>query len=203
MNLLQYGCGGCAPKNWLNYDASRRLWLERLPFMGQFLGGRIFDRNVRYGDIVSGLPMPDESCRAIYCSHVLEHLALDELRSALVNTRKLLASASVFRLVIPDLRRYVDDYLQDESTTAATTFMARTRLGQQQRKSLTEAVRQYFGRSAHLWMWDFAGMKKELLDAGFTGVRRAVLGDSEIEEYSEVESSRRWAGHLGIECRRR
>jgi hypothetical protein len=39
--------------------------------------------NVRIGDIVKGLPVPNQSCRGVYPGHVLEHLALDQFHVAL------------------------------------------------------------------------------------------------------------------------
>jgi SAM-dependent methyltransferase len=166
------------------------------------LGRRVFARNVRYGDIVRGLPVPANSCRAVYCSHVLEHLALDELRRALSNTRNLLVENGVFRFVVPDLRRYVEDYVRDRSPDAAAVFMSGTRLGCHRRPSFPKAVGLALGYSSHRWMWDYVGIRQELENAGFADVRRAVIGDSTTMEFASVESPQRWKSHLGVECRR-
>ena len=68
-------------------------------------------QNVEFGDIVRGLPIEEGSCRAIYCSHVLEHLALDDFRVALHNTYRYLAPEGVFRFVVPDLKVLATDYV--------------------------------------------------------------------------------------------
>ena len=34
----------------------------------------MFPRNVRYGDIVRGLPIKDGTAKAVYASYILEHL---------------------------------------------------------------------------------------------------------------------------------
>jgi len=47
--------------------------------------------------------MREESCRGVYASHVLEHLALDEFHRAIENTMRILEKGGVFRLVVPDL----------------------------------------------------------------------------------------------------
>ena len=73
-----------------------------------------FPANVEYGDIVKGLPVPTGSCRGIYSSHVLEHLALNDLRKALRETHRLLAEGGTFRLVVPDLEHEARTYLADE-----------------------------------------------------------------------------------------
>src|SRR5690242_17561521 len=100
---MQYGCGLCAPAGWRNFDASPRLRLEAMPVIGA-LSGRsavIFPKNVEYGNIVKGLPLAKGSCAAVYCSHVLEHLALNDLRTALRETYRVLAPGGLFRLVVP------------------------------------------------------------------------------------------------------
>src|ERR1700744_65996 len=106
MNYVQYGSGLWAPVEWTNFDASPALRLQRLPVLGSLGPVRSpkFPANVLYGDIVKGLPVTPRSFRAIYCSHVLEHLSLNDFRVALRNTRTLLQDRGIFRLVVPDLR---------------------------------------------------------------------------------------------------
>ncbi|MQP68452.1 hypothetical protein GE253_24335 [Niveispirillum sp. SYP-B3756] len=57
--FVQYGCGWTAPPGWHNFDASPTLRFERLPLVGRLYSknGRRFPDNVRYGDIVRGLPL--------------------------------------------------------------------------------------------------------------------------------------------------
>jgi|GEM_PF-4523785 len=91
---VQYGCGLSAPDGWLNFDASPTLRLQRLPFgLGaaakRFIQPR-FPENVRYGDVTSGLPLQDNCCKYVYCSHILEHLAVEDLRRALKETWRIL-----------------------------------------------------------------------------------------------------------------
>src|SRR5712691_5357503 len=102
---VHYGSGWCAPPNWRNFDASPTLRFERIPVIGRLYtkNATRFPENIEYGDIVKGLPIEDESCKAIYCSHVLEHLSLEDFRVALRNTHKLLRKDGVFRFVMPDL----------------------------------------------------------------------------------------------------
>jgi hypothetical protein len=77
---VQFGSGFSAPEGWLNFDISPTLRFERLPLIGKLCTCNMqrFRRNVLYGDIVKGLPIPDGSCRGIYCSHVLERDAEDK-----------------------------------------------------------------------------------------------------------------------------
>jgi SAM-dependent methyltransferase len=131
LRFVQFGCGWSAPAGWTNFDASPTLRYERIPLLGKFYTrNRLrFPPNVRYGDIVRGLPLSPSSCDAIYCSHVLEHLARDDLRTSLRNTSGLLKPKGVFRLVVPDLEFYVMRYNADMSAEACERFLVETGLG--------------------------------------------------------------------------
>lgn len=102
---VHYGCHHCASPEWLNFDASPTLRLERLPVVGRLVrkNARRFPANVIYGDIVLGLPVSPDSCNGVYCSHVLEHLALEDCRRALLNTHRIMKRGGIFRMVLPDL----------------------------------------------------------------------------------------------------
>lgn len=202
---LQYGCGWQAPSGWLNFDASPTLRFERLPLLGRLWtrNQERFPSNARWGDIVRGLPLANGRCKAVYCSHVLEHLALADMRIALRNTWELLAPGGRFRLVVPDLAREIDCYRADRSPHAASNFMRQTSLGWEQReRGIRGLLVDWLGNSRHLWMWDYPALNAELADAGFIDIRRAEFGDSEDPRFAEAEREDRWLNALGIECRR-
>ena len=67
-------------------------------------------------------------------------------------------------------------------------------------RGIRNLPKQLFGRSKHLWMWDYKGMAKELADAGFTEMRRAYFNDSVDPRFKEVEEIGRWENNLGVEC---
>ena len=138
-----------------------------------------FPDNVRYGDIVKGLPLGDETCSGVYCSHVLEHLGLDDFRKALANTKRLLKPGGIFRLVLPDLAFCISQYLASASPDAALEFMRTTGLGESSRaRGVRGFMQELMGNSRHRWMWDYPSLERELDQAGFKQVRRALLGDS-------------------------
>ena len=202
---VQYGCGLSAPAGWENFDSSPTLRLQRLPLVGRcFLAGQPkFPKSVRWGNIVHGLPLGQNQADHAYCSHVLEHLALDELRRALANTRSLLKPGGVFRLVMPDLELLVKGYVGSSEEDRGIKFIRDTLMGYEFRKHGAGAfLREWLGGSRHLWLWDFAGVRSELRTAGFTAVRRASLGDSGIRDFDVVENPERWQLALGVECRK-
>lgn len=206
MLYVQYGCGLSCPDGWINFDASPTLLLQKLPLIGFFFTLKadiVFSKKVRFGDIVKGLPVVKESAAGVYCSHVLEHLALEDFRLALKNTHSMLIRDGVFRFVLPDLEFLVNKYLNSKSSDASINFMRETYLGKKTRnRSLTGFIREWLGNSHHLWMWDFKSISAELSHAGFKDIRRVSIGDSTDVKFSQVESPDRWLNCLGIECRK-
>ncbi len=204
---LQFGCGTCAPESWLNFDAGPAFLLEkRLPFIKAMLvrkGFPDYPVNIHYGDVIKGLPVTQNSASRVYCSHVLEHLSLDDCRKTLRNVCSYLVPGGIFRFVVPDLEFYARRYLESSEPEAASQFMTDTYLGEQQSvRGMRSLPRALFGRSQHLWMWDYRNFSEELAAAGFTAIRRATFGDSGDPAFAAVESEGRWQNCLGIECRR-
>ena len=204
---VQFGCGTCAPETWRNFDAGPAFLLEkRLPFLKPALirkGFPDYPSHIEYGDVVKGLPVQTSSVRGIYCSHVLEHLALEDLRRTLRNVLGYLEPGGIFRLVVPDLEHLARTYLDDPTADAAPTFMVEAHLGERTAsRGLRSLSRSLFGRSQHLWMWDYKSLSAELQTAGFTAIRRAEFGDSPDPYFLTVEEIGRWQNCLGIECRR-
>ena len=202
---IQYGCGRSAPKNWRNFDASPTLRFERIPLLGRLYtkNDSRFPENVEYGDIVKGLPVPDNSCKAVCCSHVLEHLSLWDFRKALMNTYRVLQKGGIFRFVLPDLEYAISNYLNDRSPDAAFNFMKETFLGKEERKRrLKGFIFEWLGNSQHLWMWDYKSLERELKDVGFIEIRRAQFGDALDSMFTDVEDKGRWDNCLGLECKK-
>jgi hypothetical protein len=202
---VQYGCGWSAPATWLNFDCSPTLRFERLPMVGRLYtkNTKRFPQNVRYGDIVRGLPISPASCKGIYCSHVLEHLALEDFHAALEHTFQYLEAGGIFRFVLPDLEQLARDYLADTSNSAASRFMEVSCLGRKHRaRGVRGLVTDWLGNSAHLWMWDEKAMTEQLRQHGFQDIRKARFGDAENRRFNDVEDRGRFDGCLAMQCRK-
>lgn len=200
---IQYGCGWAAPAGWRNFDASPTLRFERLPIVGSMYtkNNKRFPDNVEYGNIAKGLPVPSGSVRGLYCSHVLEHLALDDFKKALSNSYQLLERGGCFRFVLPDLKFEAARYLASDSSTASIEFLMATSLGVETRaRGLRGLLSSVFGNSQHLWMWDYRSIKVELEKVGFSNIRPAQFGDATNLKFNEVENMSRWENALGVEC---
>jgi hypothetical protein len=198
--LVQYGCGFQAPAGWRNFDASPTLRFERLPVIGRAYtrNSQRFPGNVEFGDIVDGLPLPAGSCRAIYASHVLEHLSLEDFRTALRNTYQLLKRDGLFRLVVPDLEILARRYLELREPTAAVTFMEETCLGVSERpRGLRGLLKLWLGNTNHLWMWDRKSLESELTKVGFSQIHACSLGDTPI--FDKVEDPARLVDAIAMQ----
>jgi len=201
---VQYGCGFSAPEGWLNFDASPTLRFERSPvgFLYTRNGSR-FPKAVQYGDIIRGLPVPDGSCRGLYCSHVLEHLALEDCDVALANSLRCLTPGGVFRIVVPDFAALVKAYNGDPSENAVRAFLESSALGRLRRPRGFEGLLQmWIGNSSHLWMWDERSLAARLRHHGFVNIRRASYGDSEDLRFADVENPDRFIDALAMQCAR-
>ncbi|MGY3363868.1 SAM-dependent methyltransferase [Bradyrhizobium sp. GM2.4] len=187
-----------APQGWLNFDSSPTARLEKIPILGRLVHKNAcrFPKNVLVGDVVRGLPVPDNSADGVYASHVLEHLCRSDFEIALGNTFRILKAGGIFRLIVPDLEARAREYISRLNSGTADSndwFMKATHLGTSERPvSLVQKSVRMFGGSLHLWMWDFPSMKLALQRAGFAHVRRCSLGDSRDQMFTLVEDPRRF-----------
>jgi hypothetical protein len=204
---VQYGCGLSAPKEWKNFDVSPTLRIQKTPIIDNLLKNHLtttFPSNVIYGDIIKGLPVEENSCDGLYCSHTLEHLSLADFRKALINSHKILKKGGIFRCVVPDLeyaaRQYITS-LDAGNKLASIDFINETLLGIKERpRGLKSFFTSFFGNSHHLWMWDKNSLSEELKNAGFIGIRVCGFGDAKDEMFKYVESIDRFKNAVAIEC---
>jgi len=207
-SYIQYGAGLSAPKEWVNFDASPTLRIQKTPVLKTLLKSQLkvtFPDNVVYGDIVKGLPLADNSCDGAYCSHTLEHLSLNDFKTALRNTLRVLKPGGIFRCVVPDLefcaRQYIAALDKGDNTASLRYIGHDTLLGIEDRpKGLKAFASSFFGNSHHLWMWDYLSLADQLSKAGFTRIRRAYFNDSPDEMFKSIEEESRFINALAIEC---
>lgn len=204
--FVQFGCGLSCPPGWANYDSSFRLRLQRIPLIGALVPAGPYGRfpaAVRYGDVIKGLPLAPGSVKLLYCSHVLEHLALEELRVTLRHCHALLADSGIFRIVLPDLEHMIRGYGESTANDRGFRFIQNSGMGVTRRsRSWPGRIKESFASSRHVWLWDYPSLSEELSQAGFREIRRAAFGDSGIAAFDAVEAEPRWRNALGIQCSR-
>ncbi len=201
--LINIGCGFSTGKSWQNFDASPTLRFERIPILGSFYtkNDRRFPKNAKYGNIVKSQLCRTNGADAIFCSHMLEHISLGDMRRALKNIYAMLKPNGIFRLVVPDLEMPAKHYIESiGSSNAANEYLRSLGMGiEQSSGGLMNLIFRLFGHSAHLWMYDHASMKQELENVGFREIRKCSFKDSEILEFSEVEDVERFESTYGYE----
>lgn len=206
---VQYGCGLSAPKEWINFDVSPTLRIQNTPIIGTILKSSLstsFPKNIRYGDIIKGLPINENSCDGLYCSHTLEHLSLNDFRIALKNSFKILKKGGVFRCIVPDIEHLARTYisqLENGNSSASTSFINDTLMGIKERpRGFKSFIKSFYGNSHHLWMWDNKSLTEELKNAGFTQIRQCKFNDSDDMMFKFVEDESRFKNAVAIECRK-
>ncbi|MBE0626760.1 MAG: methyltransferase domain-containing protein [Burkholderiales bacterium] len=88
---LEIGSGPHKRKGWLTVDMCN--------------GADVF------WDLRKALPFKDASFHQVYCSHVLEHFAYQDLMALLREVHRVLRVGGEFLIAVPDASLYVDAYL--------------------------------------------------------------------------------------------
>jgi SAM-dependent methyltransferase len=202
---IQYGCGLSSPDGWVNFDSSPTLKLQKIPVFGKLVKKVNFPSSVLFGDITKKLPnIKVNTCDGIYCSHVLEHLSLEDFRIALKNTYDLLKVGGTFRSILPDLESAIDEYVAERAAgnnQASLKFIETTLLGINSRpKGLKAKIISLLGNSHHLWMWDKYSLERELIQVGFKHVRQCKFNDSKDLNFIKVEDSGRFYNAVAFEA---
>ena len=94
MRYVNLGCGSRYHARWINIDI--------VP-----AGPDVIAHDLR-----QGIPLPDNSCEAVYHSHVLEHLRRPEALQFLRDCYRVLKPGGILRVAIPDLERICSVYLE-------------------------------------------------------------------------------------------
>lgn len=92
--ICNLGCGSRHHPDWINLD-----------FHGD-------GKSVLPWDLQRGLPIPNQSCDAVYSSHAIEHFDREGARRFLMECKRVLKPGGTIRLVAPDLEGAVRAYLK-------------------------------------------------------------------------------------------
>ena len=219
LGRLHLGCGLATPEGWIHLDGSLGAWLAKHPLLKRLarllrLAPRAqfdvpWNTNIVVHDVRKRLPFPDASMAAIYSSHLLEHLYLDEAERLLAECRRVLAPGGVLRLVVPDLRALVREYLEGVTLAGsedAADLSPADRLNSQMLLRVPRLPKRsllYRWYSAnefhtHKWMYDAESLIIHVRRAGFEEVDERPLHDSRIDGIEHVESPGRVSGGAGV-----
>jgi SAM-dependent methyltransferase len=202
---LNLGCGSQVVKDWVNVDYSLGARLAKLPLFAA-LNRRLklfdleWDERIVLHDLTRPLPWSDGSIEAVYSSHTLEHLSKDQGRGLLGECHRVLRSGGTLRILVPDLRVEVDDYLAGR--TAADDFVEQLGVlyqsgGNGLKRRLAPLI-----QFPHRCMYDAPSLQAILGAIGFEAAPRQAF-DSAIEDIRAIELPDRTVRAVIIEGRKR
>ena len=104
---VHLGCGDDVRPGWVNIDLLPILPRESNPIVHPEAAF------INY-DLRRGLPLEEGSCDFIYSSHFFEHLEYKDALRLMNDCHRVLSSGGVFRIVLPDLKGFIEAYLRGE-----------------------------------------------------------------------------------------
>lgn len=223
LKKLHLGCGPITPSGWINLDGSWNAWVSKHSQLRGILKtfhlapAKAFDAvwssNVLVHDVRKGLPFEANSLSAIYASHMLEHLYLADAKRLLAECYRVLEPNGVLRIVVPDLRALVMEYLDaltDKSSIQSSRVEAGYPADVLNEKMLFRDIEAPRGSLAfrlytalqdfhsHKWMYDSNSLIGHITEAGFEAVESKQFLQSQIIDIEQVEMADRVLNGAGI-----
>ena len=127
---VNLGCGTAPMSGWVNVDLARGEGVDIV------------------WDVCQSLPFPDESCSALFCEHVIEHLTKDDAQRFVGECYRVLQHGGVLRMSTPDAGKYLCSYAGDGEFLRHPDFTApaETRMDR-----INQMMREY---GLHQWVYD-------------------------------------------------
>lgn len=145
--MLNVGCGRQRHPHWCNIDLVAT------------------DDSVIAHDIRNGLPFEDNSFDVVYHSHVLEHLSPADGESLIRECHRVLCPGGVLRIVVPDLERIAELYLQMLRKAWQGDKAASDNYEWMKLELLDQMVRSKSGGLMGPYMIDYAKLNREFVDS--------------------------------------
>jgi len=210
MKLLHLGCGKAPIQGAINIDNSFSLLLSRFKLFylllkkTRFLSKEnielidFYRRNkIKYGNALR-LKYADNSIDIIYTSHMLEHLKKEELEAFLQTAIRILKPGGILRIVIPDMRRIINDYSSDGDMDK---LIERSMLVNNYGNSLKAKLKYImFGWRGHQWMYDEASFLKLLRNFNFQEIIVLEPGETHINDTTNINLYEKSGESIYFEC---
>jgi len=214
---LHLGCGLVTPPGWVNVDGSINARLSKWPRLRALLGKlRIIPRSsikvpwhpgIVLADLRRPLPWRDGEFAAVYCSHVLEHVYLDEAINLLRESFRVLRPGGVCRFVVPDLQAIIEDYVARDvvflapgngsvAVNRANEFCTRMMMRRPDSGGgFWKRLYHHFNDfDKHKWMWDAESLSAAMTSVGLADARPRGYLDSHIPSIAGIEVENRVRG---------
>jgi len=194
---INIGCGKTPTDGWLNFDNSPAIMMANSPFIYyiakkfNFLNKEQIKNiewnkknKILFADAKKKIPLPNDSVECIYTSHMIEHLSQEESVSFLKEVIRVLEPGGILRVVVPDLKRAVNSYIQ---TQDADAFMKSILLAPPPLNTIKQKISLFFtGYRHHQWMYDEKSLYKLINGAGFSKVFVHQPGETNISNHENL-----------------
>jgi predicted SAM-dependent methyltransferase len=173
---INLGCGYRPLAGWTNVDIARGPQVDIV------------------WDLRTPLPFRDESCRAIFSEHVIEHLSKDDGERLLRECYRALQPGGVLRISTPDAERYLCSYAGDSEFLRHPAF---TEPIETPLDRINQMMRE---RGQHLWVYDAQSLRLSLHQAGFPSVAQRSFGQSSHPMMQGIDCESREFESLYVEA---
>jgi SAM-dependent methyltransferase len=160
------------------------------------LFGSDWDPRIVLHDLRRPLPWPPGSVEAVYTSHTVEHLSREQGQHLFAECRRVLKPGGVLRVVVPDLKHVVEDYVSGRLPAdhfVATLGVLYSEQGGMLRRKLAPFV-----EFPHRCMYDAPALMRAFQAAGFAAEPRAPF-DSAIQDIHAIEVADRTMNAVIVE----
>ena len=130
---------------------------------------------------------------------MLEHLEKQKVKIFLNEAKRIIKSGGVIRIVVPDLRIFVNEYIKNRN---ADEFVTRLNMHKEMPKSLIEKLKYLFvGDRHHLWNYDADSLSGLLKASGFENISVLKAGATTISDPGSLDLYERADQSLYVEAR--
>lgn len=203
---LNLGCGSQVVADWINVDYFIGARLSRIPGFS-WLNKKIklfdleWDENIFIHDLTTKLPWEKETVDIIYSSHTLEHFDKKQGELFLSECYRVLKKNGIIRIVVPDLKGFVEHYLKGE--ILAEDFVQDLYvLYEETGDTLLKKKLAPWFRYPHKCMYDTPSLIRIMSNLGFTINYSKQPFESEIPNINNIELEERTREAVIIESRK-
>jgi predicted SAM-dependent methyltransferase len=212
---INVGCGDTPTSGWINFDNSFSIIIAKLPlFLARLLlFFRVIikvqyqyivfikDSSIRYGNILKGLPIHDNSIEVLYSSHMLEHFDSDEAEIFCQEAHRILIPGGIIRIVVPDLTLKVNEYSEHKD---ANLFIDSLNICIPKPKTFINKIYYGFFNSyrRHQRMYDHKSLEILLKRNRFVDIQSIESGDTMIADPGSLNLRENESESLYIEAKK-
>ncbi len=198
---LNLGCGSQVVDGWINVDYALGARLMKIPFF-KALNRKVklfnldWNEKIYLHNLTNNFPWDNDSIDVVYSSHTLEHFTKEEGRKFLKESHRVLRKKGIFRIVVPDLQKDINQYIKGE--IYADDFIQNLGVLYGNKKTGILKKLSPFIEFPHKCMYDNTRLIQILNDIGFEATTRFKF-ESDIEDIYQIELATRVENAVIIE----